>query len=147
MIKLYLSIGAVLAGFAFGWAANGWRLNAHFESEKLEAAKATLRLADSLALANDENLKKLKDAQNETSRLRAGVGSGAIGLRINATCPESTAPGAGVDPAAGAELAGNARQSYFALRDGIDQASAQLMACQSELTLRAAVGRGRVNLD
>lgn len=96
-----------------------------------------------LSAAADKNFSALRTAQNETLRLRDRLASGSVGLRIAATCPQSTprlgaqtAPGARVDTGTGAELDPVARQAYFALRDGINRVDAKLAACQDELRLR-----------
>lgn len=96
-------------------------------------------LAAQLAASNDKHLSDLQKAQNENIDLRAR--GSLVGLRIAAACPDHRASAQatadpGVDTRTGAELAADARQDYFALRDGIALASAQLAACQDELKLR-----------
>lgn len=139
---------ALIGGFSGGWAANGWRLEAQYADAASKVAKEAKdaltaamterdELAKKLTETNDAALAELQGAQNETNRLRDCLRAGTCGLRVAAKCPEgSGTPGASVDINAGAELAESARQSYFALRDGIDRASAQLSACQSELKWR-----------
>lgn len=144
--RLLLAAGALLAAFACGWLVNGWRMDAE-ALEVAEQAAKTLRertaerdaLAASLRAANDQHAAKLKGAQDETNRLRDCLRSGTCGLRIGARCPSApeTPAAAGVDPGARAELDRAAESAYFALRDGIDRAAAQLAACQAELKLRA----------
>jgi hypothetical protein len=92
-----------------------------------------------LSASADKHLSDLRTAQNETTRLA----SGSVGLRVFATCPQSTprlgtqtTPGTRVDTGTGAELDAAARQAYFALRIGINQVDAKLAACQDELRLR-----------
>lgn len=138
MSKVYASIIALALSFGGGWMANGWRLNAQHQAEKLATAKATLRLTDGLSATNDDNLAKLEKSQNETNRLRDCLRTGTCGLRIYAACPTTTSS-AGVDTGEGAELAEPARRAYFALRDAIDKHQAQLSACQDQLRLRAPV--------
>lgn len=138
MTKIYASLIALALSFGGGWMVNGWRLNAQHQTEKLAAAKATLRLTDGLAATNDENLAKLEKSQNETTRLRDCLRTGTCGLRVHTICPTAT-PSASVDTGEGAELAEPARRAYFALRDAIDKHQAQLSACQDQLRLRAPV--------
>lgn len=143
--RLLLAAGAILASFACGWMVNGWRMDAE-ALEAAEHAAEALRertaerdaLAASLRASNDQHAAKLKGAQDETNRLRDCLRSGTCGLRIGARCPAPETPAAtGVDSGAGAVLDRAAESAYFALRDGIDRASAQLEACQAELKLRS----------
>ena len=141
-----------VAAFAGGYKVADWRLTGQYTAEKLEASQAAAKaladmtadrdaLAGKLSAANDLHTTELRKAQNETNSLRDRLRAGSIGLRIAATCPESQAPsGARVDTGTGAELGETARRAYFALRDGIDRASAQLAACQDELRLRTEGG-------
>lgn len=150
------AIGAVvscLLAFSGGYKVASWRLTGQYNSERLKASQEAINALDAmtksrddlairLAQANDQNLKKLRDAQNATNALRNKSMLGTVGLRIPAACPRldakaSADASAGMDIRAGAELDPIARQAYYALRDGIDQASAQLAACQAELRLRA----------
>lgn len=96
-------------------------------------------LAAQLAASNDKHLSDLKKAQDENIAIRSR--GNLVGLRVAATCPDHRASvqataDPGVDSRTGAELAADARQDYFALRDGIALAGAQLAACQDELKLR-----------
>jgi len=104
-------------------------------------AKAAL-----LTAANDTALKQLGDSRHETARLRDSLASGTVGLRIAATCPQSiprlspqAASVPSVDIGTGARLDKVAERSYNALRDGINQAAAQLSACQGELKIRQGI--------
>ena len=153
------AIAALIAGllaFAGGYKVADWRLTGQYTAEKLDAAQGAAKalaamtnerdiLAGKLSAANDRHTDELRKAQNETNSLRDRLRAGSIGLRIAATCPESrlgpqAASGARVDSGTGAELGETARRAYFALRDGIDRASAQLAACQDELKLRTLDG-------
>ena len=143
-----------VAAFSGGYKVADWRLTAKANAEALERAQRAEKardetiaerdaLAAKLATAND-----LRNAQNETNRLRDRLNAGSIGLRIAGTCPRvaaqtESAPGSRVDTGTGAELDSTARRAYFALRDGIDRASAQLAACQDELRLRTDEGGSR----
>lgn len=149
------TIVAVLAlAFGAGWISQGWRadkalssLQAEHALEVAEAESAT-RVAQQLLDEerdkwNDERSRidyeqtaKLKVAEDETNRLRDCIANGTCGLRINAKCPtpatdvpEAGAPGR-MDHGTGPELTADARQNYFALRDGIAKVVAQLAACQ-----------------
>ena len=153
------AIAALIAGalaFVGGYKVADWRLTGQYTAEKLEASQAAAKalaamtderdiLAGKLSAANDRHTDELRKAQNETNSLRDRLRAGSIGLRIAATCPESrlgpqASSGARVDTGTGAELGETARRAYFALRDGIDRASAQLAACQDELRLRTEGG-------
>lgn len=147
-----------VAAFSGGYKVADWRLTAKANAEALERAQraekardeaiaAYNHLAGELATSNDRHTNELRNAQNETTRLRDRLNAGSIGLRLAGTCPRvgetQSAPGARVDTGTGAELDSTARRAYFALRDGIDRASAQLAACQDELRLRVAEGGNR----
>lgn len=149
-----LAAVAVALVFAFGWGYKvaDWRLTGKYTAEKLEASQAAaFALADmtdardliagKLSASDDLHSADLRKAQSETNRLRDTLPSG--GLRVAATCnsPRLGAQAAGyavVDSGPRAELDPTARRAYFALRDGIDRASAQLAACQDQLKLRAS---------
>lgn len=152
LIILVMQIAALAAAFGGGWTINGWRLDATYQAEANQRSKAAARQLDAayterdakaaaLTTANDRNTTKFREAQHATNTFRDCIADGTCGLRIAATCPpaannqDPTAPG--VDNGAGAELAAIARRPYFALRDGIDRASAQLAACQDELKIRS----------
>lgn len=145
-----------VAAFGGGYKVADWRLTGQYTAEKLKASQDAAKaladmtderdvLAGKLSAADDKHTNELRNAQNETTRLRDRLANSSSGLRIAATCPEShlgpqAASGARVDTGTGAELDSSARRAYFALRDGIDRASAQLAACQDELTLRTSGG-------
>lgn len=145
---------ALALAFAAGWISQGWRgdaaLSALQSDHALELAQAesNTRVAQQLLDEerdnwNDERSRidyeqtaKLEAERNETNRLRDCIANGTCGLRVNATCPAPAAnvPQAGtpgsVDHGTGAQLTADARQNYFALRDGIAKVVAQLAACQ-----------------
>lgn len=136
-----------------GYLVADWRLTADIERQAHERVtkafsdlstmtKQRDALAAQLQAAGDRHAAQLKDAQDETNRLRDRERAGAVRLRVAAVCPDipdvpEASPGAGLDTGTGAELDSASRQAYFALRDGIDRTSAQLAACQDELRLRA----------
>ncbi|ULN84693.1 lysis protein [Pseudomonas sp. Y5-11] len=71
---------------------------------------------------DQRNTKELTDARTENERLRRAVGDGTGRLYVSATCPASGAVSATagtprVADAGRAELAADARQDYFTLRD------------------------------
>lgn len=149
-----LVVGVV--AFGGGYKVADWRLTGQYTAEKLEANQEAAKaladmtaerdaLAGKLSAANDKHTNELRNAQNETNRLRDRLNAGSSGLRIAAICPgprldSQAASPARVDTGTGAELDSTARRAYFALRDGIDRASAQLAACQDELRLRTEGG-------
>lgn len=133
----------IALAFCTGWLVNGWRMDAR-TTKQAEASARALQVAikqrDSLSVqlakTNDDALKKLQGAQNETNHLRDCLRVGNCGLRIAARCPAppTAAPGAGVDSGDAAQLTAASGLAYFALRDGIDRATAQLTACQGLLS-------------
>lgn len=138
-----LAVAAVLcmlAAYAFGRSDGADIVQGRWDKASLTAHKALIderdALAAQLATSNDKHLADLQKAQNENTALRAR--GSLVGLRVAANCPDhrETAADPGVDTRTGAELAADARQDYFALRDGIALADAQLAACQDELKLR-----------
>lgn len=151
-IKAIAVLAILLAAFGAGWSVNGWRLNSNYQAEKLAQQEANQKafatLLDqrdvkvaAITASDDAHMKQLQESQNETNRLRNRIGSGAVGLRIATSCPTSGlttegASNASVDSGTWAGLAPIAQRAYFNLRAGIDQATAQLAACQSELKIR-----------
>ena len=148
-VRMALAAALLAIAFLAGWTERGIRarndeLERSVEFEK--RLKGAIDERDALALqlktSDDNHAQALRKAQDETNLLRDRVSAGAVGLRIAAKCHAAAtrvseaASSAGLGDGAGAELDGTARQAYFALRDGIDRASAQLAACQGELMLR-----------
>jgi hypothetical protein len=146
--RLLALFAAVVGAFGAGWVANGWRLDANYQAETVDRERETAReiarlaslndtLTATLAASDDAQQAKLRKAQNETNGYRECLANGTCGLRIATNCPAPQTPtGPWVDTGTGAELDPTARRAYFALRDGIDRASAQLAACQDQLRLR-----------
>lgn len=154
LVKLGLLAGAAVLGFGAGWGVNGWRLGAQmseqasqhaqavtrsFEAGKVEQARLqALKDAQTAAVSviDVDELAKLRKAQDENKTLRARVASGAVGLRVAASCPPSRGdlpppgPAAGVDSEPGPVLSPAAGQDYFALRDNITLTERTLAACQ-----------------
>lgn len=160
-IKALAGIGMLVLAFMGGYQVADWRFRAAAARQEAAQARSAFsdysdmvkdrdRLAGLLAASNDTNLKALKEAQDENTRLRARDADRALRLRVAAACPTAAGPGAavsaGVDSGTGAELDPTARQAYFALRDGIAVAQAQLSACQGELRARASVGGNKPRL-
>jgi hypothetical protein len=105
-----------------------------------ERDKAREDLGVALASIDARENAKLKEAENETNRLRDCLRRGTCGLRIAAVCPANpggvvpaAAAGGGLDSGAGAGLTPQAEQDYFLLRSGISSAQRKLAACQSTL--------------
>ena len=154
-MKTYLAI--FLVSCAIGALVNGWRLNADMadlktaHSDQLRAiSDEALRAQQSLQAELEENEKlwataeaiqyrKLRDAENEINQLRNDVAAGRKRLLINATCPTSgndmpeTETSTSMDNGASPELNPDARQNYYALRNGIERVTNQLLACQAKL--------------
>ena len=149
--RLALAAVALAAAFAGGWAVNGWRLGAARDAEITHDAEVlrdrTIErdaLAHRLRESNDQQAASLQGARDETNRLRDCMRDVTCGLRIAAKCPARLPQAAStpsVDPGAGAELDADAERAYFAVRDGINKASAQLAACQAELRIRTDIPR------
>lgn len=149
--KLAVALLLAVLGFGAGWTSNGWRLDAARQRDVAAERTATLaavRAADDereawatrQAAIDETNSRALREAKDETSKLRDCVAAGTCGLRIAATCRRADLPGTpaggGVDTGASPRLTADAEQAYFALRDGIVTVRAQLAACQETLTDR-----------
>lgn len=91
------------------------------------------------AIVEAEQYALLRDAEKQNNQLRADVDTGRKRLRVNASCPArsdrlpETGSSPSVDIGVGPELNADARQDYYALRDGIERVTKQLLACQSRL--------------
>lgn len=84
---------------------------------------------------DQRNTEELNDARSENERLRRAVGDGTGRLYVSATCPASgsvsgTAGTARVADAGRAELAADARQDYFTLRDQLAQSRQMIVGLQ-----------------
>ena len=157
MTDLIIALVLILAGFGAGWETNGWRLGAEVQTLKtehlqtvadaqkaaneheLQLVKQRDALADQVSQIDQDSTAQLQKAQNENQTLRANIASGAVRLRIAASCPASTvsgtgpAQGPGVDSGTGATLDAAAGQAYSALHDGITVTETRLTACQEVL--------------
>lgn len=155
--KAYMAAGALVVAFGAGWLANGWRfeaklsdLRSQYAADVATAARTALNaqrrldderdaLATRLAVIDTTETDKLKKARNETDRLQRCIDNGSCGLRVRVIGPacsgglQGPTPAGGVDSGAGAALAPDARQDYFALRAGINSTEAKLSACQASL--------------
>lgn len=148
---------ALAVGAGAAWTAQGWRYGAEIsrmradESDRVAGAQRQAReilqrrYAD-VGLINERNAKAewaayggLRSAQVEDNGLRADVDAGRQWLHVRAVCPSSggrvskTGASAGMGHGARAELDPAARSTYFALRAGIQQVTAQLAACQARM--------------
>jgi len=149
-----LVVGAIVAGGA-AWKAQSWRYGAEIAGMK---AGQSARVAESQRQAreiferrvaevgqiNERNAKAewaayggMRNAQVQDDGLRADVDAGSQRLHVAASCPAASSgvPKADASTHVGdgtrAELDPSARPTYFALRAGIRQVTAQLAACQA----------------
>lgn len=114
-----------------------------------ESLRATIRTTRELLLDNAERDKKhtqeLKNAQDQNQRLRADVTAARQRLLIRATCSgvRADAPTAtgGVADAGTAELAADARQDYFTLRDQLALTRQQVLGLQDYITNTCLIGQ------
>lgn len=106
-----------------------------------ERDKARDDLATALSSIDTRQNAKLKDAENENSRLNSCLRRGTCGLRVAAVCPipgsvmPTAATGGGVDSGAGARLDAGAEPAYLAVRSGINRVQTKLAACQQSLSV------------
>lgn len=138
----------IAAAVAF---AVGFGLGAYWQNtlRALDAASVTAATATGIANAHtataqtgqvinaiETNLvKEMGDDSHETDNLRAGVDSGVVSLRVNATCapvPDAAAS-TGVSHGAGARLTPEAQSAYYAVRTGIQRCQKKLAAAQAIL--------------
>lgn len=161
--KVWLKVGVALALVAAGgfgaWVVRDTMAEAEVMTLKQDHERASREALDEalrtqkqrfdeerermvkLAEIDKAELAKMKGTLDENNRLRECLRTGTCGLRVRAICPAAVGPsdlppaqpGAGVDTGRTAELDGEARQAYLALRDGIAVATSQLRACQSAL--------------
>ncbi|WP_019646957.1 lysis system i-spanin subunit Rz [Novispirillum itersonii] len=152
MPRLILLAALLMGGFTAGWTVNGWRLNARQADliaaydtaldEAVAAARAQVEAtARRLAEADTRHTTALLEATDEINRLRLSVAAGAVRLRVRATCPAAAAvPGSaapsGVGDDTAPELAGDAREAYYTLRDQLTRMEAQLRWWQEAGTCR-----------
>lgn len=153
----YTLIAAAVIAFVAGWGVNGWRLDgaaavkeAAYAARTVERVQAERRatataqadrdaLTGQIALIDRTRTADLKRAQDETNRLRDGIRTGTIGLRVAAICPAApgvvpgAVPGPGVDTGTAPRLTADAESAYTALRDGIEAQRVQLGACVEAL--------------
>lgn len=101
-------------------------------AKNAEIAAQQVKLADA---ARTDYLNKLTEAENEIDNLRSRVDSGAVKLRVKATCPKL--PTASADTAgaiaAAPELDADARQNYYAHRADEGKLTALLNLCITTL--------------
>jgi len=91
----------------------------------IEKAKNDLRIAEQ---NRAEYFTKLSDAEHEIKNLRNAVSSGAVKLRVKATCQSlpTTATDTTRDTEAAPRLTEDAKQAYFDLLSELQQCPAQL---------------------
>lgn len=155
--KPYIYAAVAAALFGAGWAVNGWRLGTKVEAVKadhnLKVAQAATaaglqlaaltaerdKLAGRLSTIDTEVLTLQKGKKDAEDKLRTAVRSGAVGLRVAATCPAvnaaptGTTEGGRLDSGTAPVLDSAAEQDYFALRQGIIDTETTLTACQRSL--------------
>ena len=144
------ALALVLGVFASGWTANGWRLGKQYAQESAKRAEFLNQEGERIRKDQEETLKKiaaldkeytekLRKARYESKALADRLASGAVRLRIAATCPADTATTAkptesgGMDTPTSAVLSASAGQTYTALRDNIITTENTLSACQKSL--------------
>jgi prophage endopeptidase len=137
----------VLGVFASGWTANGWRLGKQHEQERAKRAEFLNQQGERIRKDQEETLRKIAEldkeytekltkARHENQALADRLATGAVRLRIAATCPADTdttakpAESSGMDTPTSAVLSASAGQTYSALRDNIITTENTLSACQ-----------------
>lgn len=155
ILAVVLAWGASLAGVGYWQRHDGAQAEkSSCQADKLAANAASAkalaeanaatraeeqRSATELALVEDEAVKGQEDAEAKRRHDVAAARSGAISLRVPATCPGSgagsapqTSPGpGGSDGAATAELPREVTADLLALADDADAIVGQLAACQA----------------
>jgi len=106
-------------------------------AKNVESAARQVKLADE---ARTDYLTKLEVAQNEIDTLRSRVDSGAVKLRVKATCPKlpATSTDTAGAIAAAPELTEDAKRNYFTHRADEKKLNSLLDLCvQSMINDRA----------
>jgi prophage endopeptidase len=149
-LRIIVALALVLGVFASGWTANGWRLGKQYAQERAKRAEFLNQEGERIRKDQEETLRKIAEldkeytekltkARHENQALADRLASGAVRLRIAATCPTDTATTAkpagsgGMDTPASAVLSAFAGQTYSALRDNIITTESTLSACQKSL--------------
>lgn len=156
-LKPYAYAVVAAALFGAGFAVNGWRLGATVADLKAQHSKTVAdaataagkqlakvtaerdALAGQLSTIDTEMTALQKGKKDAEEKLRLAVRSGAVGLRVAATCPAvnaaptGTAQGIGLDSGTAPVLNPAAEQDYFALRQNIIDGESKLTACQRSL--------------
>ncbi|WP_241666532.1 lysis protein [Jejubacter calystegiae] len=86
-----------------------------------------------VAEIDERYTKQLKAKDDEIASLRDRVDSGAVRLRVKASCPDrlpGTTSSPGMANAGAAELSPDARQDYYTLRRQLETATAQIGGLQ-----------------
>jgi prophage endopeptidase len=134
-----IAFSALAALFLFSWLVHDRdRLADDLKASRGEVAKlqADAEFAIQTLAARDaldrKYFEEMADAKKENDGLRAAVAAGTRRVLVKASCPKlSTVAGtSGLDDDSGAELAANARQDYFDLRDQIVETEKQLSGLQ-----------------
>ena len=143
---------ATLFGTVFGWALNGWRLGAELSTQGADHAaelrrladtnatalaaqqQASQRLAQQLAVLDQQRYQELTHAQESTDRLAADLAAARQRLRVRidpASSPGlSAATGAtGLDDGAGARA-----DLHPAVAEGVVRVTGRADQCRARLT-------------
>jgi hypothetical protein len=102
-------------------------------AEYKASAEQTVQQIKAANVSREEYLQLLELSKNEIANLRNRVDAGTTGLRIKASCPkQAPANTAGAETTA-PELAADARQDYYALREAIETVNARYNLCVNTL--------------
>ncbi len=127
---------------SLGWLASHYHDNATEFKRQRDKATEQLSLAKDaiadmqvrqrdVAALDAKYTKELADAKSQLDDLQRCVSSGKCGLRVNAECPASGAPGtSSVGDASGPRLTDSAERDYWSLRAGIATITGQVSYLQ-----------------
>ena len=143
-LRLIAAALALLAAFAAGWVAQGWRADAALQTlrgqhartlqaiaDKTTAAQEAVRryeqtTAKALAELDQQKTQEIENARLETDRLRRCIAAGTCGVRFkSAPTPGERAGGLGQDAPAGSvgnaapALDASVQQDVLDLRESI----------------------------
>lgn len=153
----YILIAVAVISFSGGWFVKNKIADARIAEINLETSKTLQSIAvtaaskqrelqDELddkqriwATVETEQYALLRDAENESDKLRADIAAGRKRLHVNATCPASsdnmpeTGSSSSMDNGVAPRLTEDAEQAYHDLELGIARMTRQLLACQARL--------------
>lgn len=132
----YAAVALIAASCA--WQAQSWRYGAQIAFMREQQANAIAvahgrmqDMSNRLALADQNAIKKLTEAQHENDTLRRAVAAGTQRLRIKATCLPADSGPASMGDAGTAELGAEAGQDILDIRTGIIGLEAKLEALRN----------------